>query len=178
MNHIIFIRVFLIFAPMPCIPYNQGKNASIISKISLFTQNSLNFDGIRISSKTLSQFILDPTSFNLKERAHVSDLVGTTISKLCMAIHTERSTPISQELKLCATYIFILTNTVMICQSKCWFEIRLNGKNWYHIPPFSPLAVQSFRNPLPPDYALHLQKGLECINKKVWWTYKKYVWIH
>ena len=56
--------------------------------------HKLVFENIRTDSKTLTQFILDPTSFNLKERVHVSDPVVPAIFKLsrdyCMAIHTER----------------------------------------------------------------------------------------
>ena len=70
------------------------------SAICLFTQNSLNFENIRTDSKTLTQFILDPTSFNLRERVHVSDPVVPALFKLsrdyCMAIHTERSRRLHQ----------------------------------------------------------------------------------
>ena len=64
------------------------------SEICLYTQNNLNFENIKTDSKTLAQFILDPTSFNLKERVHVTDPVVQEIFKLsrdyCMAINTER----------------------------------------------------------------------------------------
>ena len=72
----------------------RDKMLQEFSEICLFTQTSLNFENIRTDSKTLTQFILDPTSFNLKERVHVSDPVVPAIFKLsrdyCMAIHTER----------------------------------------------------------------------------------------
>ena len=61
------------------------------SEICLYTQKNLNFENIRTDSKTLAQFILDPTSFNLKERVHVTDPVVPEIFKLsrdyCMVIY-------------------------------------------------------------------------------------------
>ena len=73
------------------------------SEICLFTQNKLNFETIRTDSKTLTQFILDPTSFNLEDRVHVTDPVVPAMFKLsrdyCMAIHTERSRRLHQLLQ-------------------------------------------------------------------------------
>ena len=73
------------------------------SEICLFTENNLKFENIRTEPKTLTQFILDPTSFNLNERVHVSDPVVPAIFKLsrdyCMAIHNERSRRLLQLLK-------------------------------------------------------------------------------
>ena len=41
---------FSYLVPMPCIPYNQGKNSLRISEICLLTQKSLNFENIRIKT--------------------------------------------------------------------------------------------------------------------------------
>ena len=44
--------------------------------------------------ETLTQFILDPTSFNLKKRVHISDPMGQDLFKvsqdMCNHIHMER----------------------------------------------------------------------------------------
>ena len=60
-----------------CPPYHMIRDRTLqeFSKIFLFTQNSLNFENIRADWNILLQFILDPTSFYLETRVHVSDPV-------------------------------------------------------------------------------------------------------
>ena len=53
-----------------------------------------NMGNMKTSEKILTQFILDPTSFNLTDRIHTSDPIVTNLFKLsrdmCWTIHKER----------------------------------------------------------------------------------------
>ena len=58
------------------------------------TQLKIDFQEISSQMNTLTQFILDPSSLNLKVRVNVSDPILPIIFKLsrdyCNAIHTKR----------------------------------------------------------------------------------------
>ena len=58
------------------------------------SKSKLNFDKIMESQETLCQFILDPASFNLKERIHMSDPVLDQLYMLsrdyCFAVSSAR----------------------------------------------------------------------------------------
>ena len=80
-----------------CPAYDDIRNRILpeFSAILKLTQNCLKFENIRRDPNILTQFILDPTSFNLKGRVHVSDPVVPELFKVsrdyCMAVHTERT---------------------------------------------------------------------------------------
>ena len=65
-----------------------------IRELCLFSRNSLNFEEIKKNQNILTQFILDPTSFNLVTRIHISDPVVPALFKLsrdfCASIHSAR----------------------------------------------------------------------------------------
>ena len=65
-----------------------------ISEVCLHSKTSINFQNIVDNPQTLTQFILDPSSFNLKERIHLSDPIVQelfTLSRdMCYGIHNER----------------------------------------------------------------------------------------
>ena len=65
------------------------------SKIRLLAKNCMTFESIKNDPNILTQFLLDPTSFNLKTRVHISDPIVPTLFKLsrdyCSAIHEERT---------------------------------------------------------------------------------------
>ena len=79
-----------------CPAYNVIRNRILpeFSAISTLTKNSLKFENIRMDPIAMTQFILDPTSFNLRTRVHISDPVVPELFRLsrdyCIAIHTER----------------------------------------------------------------------------------------
>ena len=58
------------------------------------SKSKLNFEKILESKETLCQFILDPASFNLRERIHMSDPVLDQLYKLsrdyCFAVNSAR----------------------------------------------------------------------------------------
>ena len=58
-----------------CPEYRQIRNKILqeFSNICILSQNCLNFESIKTDQQILTQFILDPTSFNLKTRIHISD---------------------------------------------------------------------------------------------------------
>ena len=64
------------------------------SQLCLSSENYLNFQDISSCPDTLSQFLLDPSSFNLKQRVNVNDPVLAPLFKLsrdlCYSIHRER----------------------------------------------------------------------------------------
>ena len=65
-----------------------------IQELCLLSRNSLNFEEIKNNPKSLTQFILDPTSFNLVTRIHNSDPIVPALFKLsrdiCFSIHNAR----------------------------------------------------------------------------------------
>ena len=58
------------------------------------TRNGFSFENMKDDSEKLTQFILDPTSFNLNPRVHMNDPVVPALFKLsrdyCSAVHNER----------------------------------------------------------------------------------------
>ena len=79
-----------------CQAYEEIRNRilSEISELCLVAKSELNFQSISSDPEVLTQFILDPTSFNLKVRIHISDPIAQNIFKLsrdiCWAIHAKR----------------------------------------------------------------------------------------
>ena len=76
-----------------CPAYNITRNKIIeeMSELCLVARSELNFQEILNNPNTLTQFILDPTSFNLKLRVNISDPIVTPLSRdLCNCIHIER----------------------------------------------------------------------------------------
>ena len=65
-----------------------------ISVLCLRSKSKINFQDTLHNPENLTQFILDPTSFNLEKRVHISDPVIEPLFKLsrdlCFSIHTER----------------------------------------------------------------------------------------
>jgi hypothetical protein len=65
-----------------------------MAQLCLFSKNKINFQHILADPENLTQFILDPTSFNLENRVHISDPVIAPLFKLsrdlCLSIHTRR----------------------------------------------------------------------------------------
>ena len=65
-----------------------------ISDVCLLSKSSINFQNLVDNPQTLTQFILDPSSFNLEERIHLSDPIVQqlfTLSRdMCYGIHSER----------------------------------------------------------------------------------------
>ena len=65
------------------------------SEVCKLTKNSINFENMKSDDSVLTQFILDPTSFNLKKRVNIGDPAVPTLFKLsrdfCTAIHSERT---------------------------------------------------------------------------------------
>ena len=85
-----------------CSAYNT-KRENIwkeIEALCLITKNNLNFEDIKSDEKQLTQFIIDPTSFNLQNRVHISDHIVSAFFKLsrnlCNAIHKERTNILRQ----------------------------------------------------------------------------------
>ena len=85
-----------------CSAYNTQRNKILkeIEELCDLTLNNINFSEIKSDSNKLTQFILDPTSFNLQKRVHISDPIVPTMFKLsrnlCKAIHTERTRKLSE----------------------------------------------------------------------------------
>ena len=79
-----------------CPAYNITRNKIIeeMSELCLVARSELNFQEILNNPNTLTQFILDPTSFNLKLRVNISDPIVTPLFNLsrdlCNCIHSER----------------------------------------------------------------------------------------
>ena len=73
------------------------------SEICTLTQNNFDFENVKTDPESLAQFLLDPTSFNLKTRVHVSDPVVPALFKLCRdfcyAVHRERIRKLNELLK-------------------------------------------------------------------------------
>ena len=80
-----------------CPEYRQIRDRILqeFSNICILTQNCLNFESIKTDQQILTQFILDPTSFNLNTRVHISDPLVPIFFKVsrdyCYAIHKERT---------------------------------------------------------------------------------------
>ena len=80
-----------------CPAYNMIRDRILpeFSAILTLSKNNLQFENIGCDPITLTQFILDPTSFSLETRVHISDPVVPDLFKLsrdyCMAVHTERT---------------------------------------------------------------------------------------
>ena len=79
-----------------CPEYEDIRNRilSEISQLCLLAKIEFDFTKFLSDPEVLTQFLLDPTSFNLTERVHVSDPIVTHIFKLsrdiCWAIHSKR----------------------------------------------------------------------------------------
>ena len=79
-----------------CGAFNEIRSRILdeISNLCVQSANKLNFENIKSSEKILTQFILDPTSFNLTDRIHTSDPIVKNLFKLsrdmCWTIHKER----------------------------------------------------------------------------------------
>ena len=65
-----------------------------IAQISLLSRNKVDFETMLAEPETISQYVLDPTSFNLNSRVHMSDPVVESLYRLsrdlCYTIHTRR----------------------------------------------------------------------------------------
>ena len=79
-----------------CQQYSDIRNRMLpeFKALCLQAQSNIEFEEIRSQFNTLTQFILDPSSFNLKRRIHLSDPILPIIFQLsrnyCNAIHTRR----------------------------------------------------------------------------------------
>ena len=79
-----------------CPEYEDIRNRilSEISQLCLLAKIEFDFTKFLSDPEVLTQFLLDPTSFNLTERVHVSDPIVTHMFKLsrdiCWAIHSKR----------------------------------------------------------------------------------------
>ena len=78
-------------------PAYEEKRSKILEELSglcLLTKNEMNLQEIRSNPKILTQLILDPTSFNLENRVHMSDPAVVPLFKLsrdlCYSIHSQR----------------------------------------------------------------------------------------
>ena len=80
-----------------CSAYNSIRDRIFLefSEVCKFTKNSINFENLKSDESVLTQFILDPTSFNLKNRVNIGDPAVPALFKLsrdlCTAIHAERT---------------------------------------------------------------------------------------
>ena len=65
-----------------------------ITQIFSLSRNKLDFESMLDEPETVTQYVLDPTSFNLNSRIHMSDPVVEPLYKLsrdlCFTIHTRR----------------------------------------------------------------------------------------
>ena len=64
------------------------------------TLGNINLDEIKGDPNKLTQFILDPTSFNLQKRVNISDPIVPSLFELsrnfCNYIHTERTRKLNE----------------------------------------------------------------------------------
>ena len=64
------------------------------NSFSRFTKTNLSFQEIYKTNAKFSQFVLDPSSFNLKERVHLKDLILGSLFKLsrdyCRGVNATR----------------------------------------------------------------------------------------
>ena len=79
-----------------CPKFNETRSRIIqqISEVCEMSRSNIDLEPILQEPKSLTQFILDPTSFNLKERIHMNDPIVTDLFRLsrhfCYAIHSDR----------------------------------------------------------------------------------------
>ena len=80
----------------------RGGNETIshIISVCLVSKSSIHLQTIVSDPKLMTQFILDPTSINLKERFHISDPIVQQLFKLsgeiCFGIDSERITKLQR----------------------------------------------------------------------------------
>ena len=76
--------------------YDELRNRVIqqLSDVCLVSKSSIHIQTIVSDPKLMTQFILDPTSFNLKESVHISDPTVQKLFKLsgdiCFGIHSDQ----------------------------------------------------------------------------------------
>ena len=84
-----------ILTQCPAYQSTRDKILQEFEEICSVIQSNFNFENIKTDPETLTQFLLDPTSFNLKTRVHINDPVVPDLFKLsrdyCYAIHSERT---------------------------------------------------------------------------------------
>ena len=78
-------------------PHYEATRIRILKEIEItceFSKTKLNFNSVVKHPKILTQFILDPTSFNLTTRVHINDPIVQQLFKLsrdlCFSIHSAR----------------------------------------------------------------------------------------
>ena len=83
-----------IVAICPAYDMTRQRILKEIAELCLFARSYINIQDILSNPDRLTQFILDPTSFNLQTRVHVSDPITINLFKLsrdlCSSIHSER----------------------------------------------------------------------------------------
>ena len=71
-----------------------------IAEVCRQSRNNVDFQSIIVDSQILTQFILDPTSFNLQHRVHRSDQIVPNMFKLsrylCFSINNARMNKLQQ----------------------------------------------------------------------------------
>ena len=84
-----------ILTQCPAYQSTRDKILQEFEEICSVIQSNFNFENIKTDPETLTQFLLDPTSFNLKTRVHINDPVVPDLFKLsrdyCYAIHSEKN---------------------------------------------------------------------------------------
>ena len=89
-----------------CPAYKSTRDRILLEleEICSVIRSNFNFETIKTDPETLTQFLLDPTSFNLKTRVHISDPVVQELFKLsrdyCSAIHLERTRKLEELLNI------------------------------------------------------------------------------
>ena len=65
-----------------------------MAELCLLAKSKINFENILSDPEVLTQFLLDPASFNLGTRVHISDPILQNMFKIsrdiCWAIHSRR----------------------------------------------------------------------------------------
>ena len=91
-------------AQCPAYKSTREKILQEFEEICSVIKSYFNFKNIKSDPETLTQFLLDPTSFNLKTRVHISDPVVPELFKLsrdyCYAIHSERTRKLEELLNI------------------------------------------------------------------------------
>ena len=88
-----------------CEAYNSIRDRIFLefSEVCKLTKNSINFEKMKSDERVLTQFLLDPTSFNLKNRVNIGDPAVPALFKLsrdfCTAIHSERTRKLQELLR-------------------------------------------------------------------------------
>ena len=71
-----------------------------IGQLCILSKSTIIFEDLKKDPNKLTQFILDPTSFNLETRMNISDPTITEMFRLskdlCQSIHTERTKILKQ----------------------------------------------------------------------------------